>query len=145
MADEPLAEFAPALDASLDRALAAAFRAPATPSDLRAQVLAAVARDDAFDKGALRRQLENDYRISVAKLNSRYVRHCRDALLGISSIAAAIGFTVRPLSHWLAPFFANSAPIVAGVLALGMGLAVGTILLQYLLDGAGIRRPSALS
>jgi hypothetical protein len=145
MADKARAEIDPALEASLDRALAAVFQAPVVPSNLRAQVLAAVARDRAVDLEARRRQLENDYRISTAKLNARYVHYCRDALIGISGIAAAIGLTVKPLSHWLTPSFASAAPMAAGLLALGMGLAVAAIMLQDLLDGTRIMRPSAPS
>jgi hypothetical protein len=42
VSEPPLPKTDPALEASLDGALAIAFRAPGAPSDLRAHVLAAV-------------------------------------------------------------------------------------------------------
>jgi hypothetical protein len=132
----------PALEASLDGALAIAFRAPSAPADLRAHVLAAVARDRAPDWEHCRHELEKDYRSSIANLNARYLRRCRDALVAGSVIVITIGLAVKPLSHWLTQLFESSAPLVAGLVALSMGLFFGAIIMQDLfgrLQSAGLR------
>jgi hypothetical protein len=41
----------------------------------------------------------------------------------------------------LTPLFASSAPMAAGLLALGKGVLVGSMMRQDLLGGARIRRP----
>jgi hypothetical protein len=128
------------LDALLDRALAAAFRAPAAPSDLRAQVLAAVARDHAANWEGRRRELENEHGHAIANLNARYLRRCRDALLAGFCVAVTMGLAVRPLSHWLAPYFDSLAPGIAGLLALSVGVLLGAVILQDLFG----RRPQSL-
>jgi hypothetical protein len=124
----------PDLEASLDRALAAFFRAPAVPSDLHARVVAAVARDR--DLKRTRHDLEKDYRIAIANLNARYLRRGRDVLLASLTIGMTNGLAVRPLSQWLTPFFAGSAPMAAGLMALGMGLFLGAILMHELVGPA---------
>ena len=143
MVDEPsLPKADPAVDAKLDSALSIAFRTPPVPSELRAGVLAAVAREPPADSQHCREELEKSYRASIANLNARYLRRGRAALIAAAVIVITIGSAVRPLSLWLTPFFRNSAPIVAGVLALGTGFLLGAIILQDLfgrLKGAGFR------
>jgi hypothetical protein len=86
--------------------------------------------------------LEKDYRSSIANLNARYLRRCRDALVAGSVIVITIGLAVKPLSHWLTQLFESSAPLVAGLVALSMGLFFGAIIMQDLfgrLQSAGVR------
>ena len=143
MGSEPsLPKTDPALETALDNALAIAFRAPVVPAELRAHVLAAVARDRTRDWEHCRHELEQDYRNSIADLNARYLRRCRDALAAGSVIVITSGLAVNPLSHWLTQFFASSAPLVAGSVALGMGLCFGVVILQDLfgrLRSGGLR------
>ena len=143
MVDEPsLPKANPAAEAELDHALSIAFRAPLVPSELRAGVLAAVARDRPSDSQHCREELEKSHRASIANLNARYLRRGRAALLAAAVIVITIGSAVRPLALWLTPLFRHSAPIVAGVLALGTGFLFGAIILQDLfgrLKDAGLR------
>ncbi|MET0499864.1 MAG: hypothetical protein ABW106_16505 [Steroidobacteraceae bacterium] len=126
------------LDHMLDHTLAAAFRAPEVPSDLRAHVMAAIARDRTPDEDRCRRELEKDYRDAIATLNAKYLRRCRDALVAGSVVVVMSGSAIGPLSLWLAQFFADSAPLVAGSMALGMGLFCGGIVLRDLFGRMGI-------
>ena len=126
-----------ARQAALNAALAGAFPPPATPPDLRAGVLAAIARERSFDRQACRRDLEREHRAAIARLNQRYLRRCRDAVLVGSCLLAALGFSIQPLSHWLAPFFADAAPMVAGLIALSVGVLCGAAVLQDLFKHAG--------
>jgi hypothetical protein len=123
--------------AGLNAALAGAFPPPATPSDLRAGVLAAIAREPAVDWQAQRRNLQQEHRAAIAKLNQRYLRSCRDAVLVGACLLAALGLSIKPLSHGLAPFFANAAPMVAGFMALCVGVLCGAAILQDLFKDAG--------
>ena len=133
MVDEPsLPKADPAVEAKLDSVLAIAFRTPLVPSELRAGVLAAVARDRPSDWQRCREELERNHRMAIANLNARYLRRCRTALVAAAVIVISIGSAVPALSLWLTPFFRNSAPIVAGVLALGTGFVFGAIILQDL-------------
>jgi hypothetical protein len=126
-----------ARQAALNVALAGAFPPPATPSDLRAGVLAAIAREPSIDWQARRRDLEREHRAAIAGLNQRYLRRCRDAVLVGACLLAALGLSVKPLSHGLAPFFSNSAPMVAGFITLSVGVLCGAAVLQDLFKGAG--------
>jgi hypothetical protein len=123
----------PALDAAVDRALASALRKPAVPADLRAQVMAAVARECVPDWQQSVRALEDDRRRAIAALNARYLRRCRDALLGALVLCITIDSGMKPLIHWLAGFFSGAAPLIAGALALGLGVACGALFLRDLL------------
>lgn len=121
-----------ALEASLDAALATALRAPAVPSDLRVRVLAAVAREGTVDRERGRAELARSYANSIAALNARYLRRCRDGVLVVGPIIAAFSMAVRPLAQWLTPASAGTAPIAAGLLALGLGIAFTAVVLQDL-------------
>jgi hypothetical protein len=118
------------LESALDSALAEAFPAPEVPADLRASVLAAIAREPRIDWLQQRRDLELEHQRSLAALNSRYLRRGRDAMLAASSAAILIAFAVRPLSDWLTPFFNVAAPLVAGLIALGAGVVSLAIILR---------------
>lgn len=135
MTRESLPDTHAALQGALDGALASAFRAPEVPLGLHAHVLAAVARERTPDWERRRQQWERHYRSSIADLNARYLRRCRDAVLAGAVIVVATGSAVKPLLQWLTQFFASSAPLVAGALALGTGLLFGAIILRDLLDG----------
>lgn len=117
---------------SLDKVLTLALPKPTPPLELRASVLAAIARDQAPDWHRRRQALEDDYRAAITSLNARYVRRCRDALLAGSGLIATLGLFVRPVSAWLTPLFDSAAPMVAGALALGSGLLLGAFLMQNL-------------
>ena len=123
--------------AALNAALAGALRPPATPSDLRAGVLAAIARAPAIDWQALRQDLEREHRAAIAQLNQRYLRRGRDALLVGAGLLAILGFSIKPLSLWLTPFLTDAAPMVAGVMALSVGVLCGAALLRDLFKEAG--------
>ena len=140
--ETPLPKTDPMLEGALAGALALIFRAPAVPTDLRAQVLAAVVRDGEADWERRRHELKSRHRISIARLNARYLRGCRDALIAGSAVVITISLTVKPLSHGLAPFFDSAAPIIAGTAALGLGVLCGATILQDLfgrLKSAGLR------
>jgi hypothetical protein len=124
-------------EAALNAALAQTLRAPATPSDLRAGVLAAIARERPTDWQTCRRELELEHRVAIAALNRRYLRRCRDALLLVSGLLTALGFCIKPLSQWLTPFFADAAPMVAGLMTLAMGGALGAAILRDLFKHSG--------
>ncbi len=123
--------------AALNAALAGAISAPSTPLDLRAGVRAAIAREPAVDWHAQRRHLQQEHSAAIAQLNQRYLRRCRDALLVGACLLAALGFSIKPLSQGLTPFFANAAPMVAGFLALSVGVLCGAAILQDLFKGGG--------
>jgi len=123
--------------AALNAALAGALRPPATPSDLRAGVLAAIARAPAIDWQVRRRELEREHRAAIARLNRRYLRRGRDALLVGAGLLAALSFSIKPLSMWLTPFLADAAPMVAGVMTLSVGVLCGAALLRDLFKEAG--------
>jgi hypothetical protein len=127
----------PARQAALNAALAGAFPPPATPPDLRAGVLAAIARARSFDLEACRRDLDREHRTAIARLNQRYLRRCRDAVLIGACLLAALGFSIQPLLHWLTPFFATAAPMVAGLITLSVGVLCGAAVLQDLFEDAG--------
>jgi regulator of extracellular matrix RemA (YlzA/DUF370 family) len=120
------------LETALERALENALRAPAVPAELHARVLAAIAREAAPDWQRARRELEDEYRRSIAALNARYLRRGRDVLLAGSTLVILIGLGVEPLAQALRGLFETAAPLVAGVLALGMGLVCGAVLVQEL-------------
>jgi hypothetical protein len=123
--------------AALNAALAGALRPPATPTDLRAGVLAAIARGSTIDWQARRRDLEREHRAAIAQLNQRYLRRGRDALLVGAGVLAALGFSIKPLSLWLTPVLADAAPMVAGVMALSVGVLCGAALLRDLFKEPG--------
>lgn len=132
MVNESLPETNAALQGALDGALATAFRAPKVPPELRAHVLAAVARERTPDWARRRQEWEQHYRSSIADLNARYLRRCRDAVLAGAVIVVATGLAVKPLLQWLTQFFTSSAPLVAGALALGAGVFCGVIVMRDL-------------
>lgn len=134
--ERSLSELDSMREASLDSALARAFPAPHLPPDFRARVLAAVARDHTTDRQARRFELERAHSASISKLNARFLRTGRDALLAGLAIVVTIGFSVKPLTFWLRPFMESSAPIAAGLCALGAGIACGAVILQELLGPA---------
>lgn len=125
-------EAEPARHAALNTALAAVLTPPATPPDLRAGVLAAIAREPSQDWQAQRQALQRGRRTAIAALNRLYLRRCRDAILVGTSLLAVLGFSIKPLSVWLTPFLANAAPLAAGLIALGVGVLCGAVLLQDL-------------
>ncbi len=132
MVSEVLPKKGSALEASLDAALAKALRAPAVPSDLRARVLAAVARESTVDRERSRAELAHSYANSIAALNARYLRRCRDGVLVVGPIIATFSMAVRPLSQWLNPASAGTALIAAGLLALVLGITFSAVVLQDL-------------
>ena len=117
---------------ALDAALAAALPPPRTPPDLRAGVLAAIARERPVDHQAAREELEQQYRAAIASLNQFYVRRCRDGLLLGSGLLAAVGFGIEPLSQGLAPLLAGAAPMAAGATMLILGATCGAALMRDL-------------
>jgi hypothetical protein len=118
--------------AALDSALSEALRPPPTPGELRAGVLAAIAREAPVDIEARRRELTQEYAAAVAQLNRQYLRRCRDALLLGASLLTAADLSIEPLSRGLAPFFADSAPLIAGCVVLALGALCGGALLREL-------------
>jgi peptidoglycan/LPS O-acetylase OafA/YrhL len=121
-----------ARQAALNAALAGAFPPPATPPELTAGVLAAIAREPATDWQARRRALEQEHRAAISGLNRRYLRRCRDALLVAACLLVVLGYSIRPLSDWLTPFFVQAAPMIAGCMALAVGVLCGAAMLQDL-------------
>jgi hypothetical protein len=133
MTDElDVVEADPVRLSGLNNALAASLTPPATPADLRAGVLAAIAREPSQDWEAGRRELQRMRRAAITELNWRYLRRCRDAILLGAGILAVLGFGIKPLSVWLTPFLANAAPMVAGCIALCIGVLCGTVIFQDL-------------
>jgi hypothetical protein len=143
MTNEPELPESDPLEAALSQALAIALRPPAAPAELRAQVLAAVAREQVPDWQRARRDLESEYRRSIAALNARYLRRCRDALLAGLGVVLLIGLGVQPLARALRGLFEACAPLVAGLLALGVGLVYGAVLLRELFGPGSIGIASA--
>jgi hypothetical protein len=117
---------------ALNAALAAAFAPPATPPELTAGVLAAIAREPLTDWQAQRRALEQGHRAAIAALNRRYLHRGRDALLVAACLLVVLGYSIKPLSDWLTPFFAKAAPMIAGCMALAVGVLCGAAMLQEL-------------
>ena len=117
---------------SLDRVLTAVLPRPWLPADLRAGVLAAIAREPVPNWQLRRQELEEEHHGAIAALNARYLRRCRDGLLAGSGLVATLGLLVRPVSVWLTPLFDHAAPTVAGALALGGGLLAGAFLMRSL-------------
>jgi hypothetical protein len=118
--------------AALDSALAGALHPPTTPPELRAGVLAAIARERPIDIQASRRELEQQYRAAIAQLNRYYARRCRDALLLGAGLLAVVDTSIAPLSQRLVPYFADAAPMVAGCLVLAAGALCGAALIREL-------------
>jgi hypothetical protein len=135
MADEEDSERLAALNAALARTL----RPPATPPELRAGVLAAIARERPLDTQAARRELEQQYRAAIAQLNRYYLRRCRDALLLGAGLLAVLDTSIAPLSQRLVPYFADAAPMVAGCLVLAAGALCGRTLLRELFQTAALQ------
>jgi hypothetical protein len=133
MTDHRAPDADPVQPTAWEVALAQTLRAPPTPADLRAGVLAAIAREQPIDLAAARRELERDYRAAVAGLKRFYVRRCRDAVLSGSGLLAVVGFSIAPLSHRLSPMFAAAAPMVAGFAMLGVGTLCGALLWRELI------------
>jgi hypothetical protein len=121
-----------ARQAALNAALADAFPPPATPPELTAGVLAASAREPASDSQAQRRALEQEHGAAICALYRRYLHRCRDALLAAARLLMVLGYSIRPLSDWLTPFFAKAAPMIAGCMALAVGVLCGAAMLQDL-------------
>jgi hypothetical protein len=123
-----------ARQAALNAALAGAFPPPGTPAELTAGVLAAIAREPSTSTTwqAQRRALEREHRAAIAGLNRRYLHRCRDALLVAACMLVVLGYSIRPLSDWLTPFFAKAAPMIAGCMALAVGVLCGAAMLQDL-------------
>ncbi len=119
--------------------LAGAFPPPVTPPDLRAGVLAAIARERPVDWQACRRALQGEHRAAIARLNQRYLRRSRDALLIGASLFAVLGLGIRPLSLALSAYFSNAAPMVAGLIALSVGVLCGAALLRDLFKDSEAR------
>jgi hypothetical protein len=117
---------------SLDKVLTRSLPKPLPPADLRAAVMAAIAREAAPDWQRRREALENEYRAAIAKLNVRYLRRSRDGLLAGSGLIATLGLFVRPVAALLTPLFDSAAPMVAGALALAAGLLLGAYLMRTL-------------
>jgi hypothetical protein len=117
--------------AALEAALAGAFPPPATPAELHAGVLAAIARER-FDWQARRRDLEDEHRAAIAQLNRRFLHRSRDALLICASLFAALGLGFQPLCHGLTSYFDDAAPMVAGLISLSLGMLCGAAILRHL-------------
>jgi hypothetical protein len=124
---------------ALDAALARAFPTPATPADLRAGVRAAIARERTLEWQARRDALEREHRAAMARLNQRYLRGCRDALLLGACLFAVLGLSIKPLAVWLTPIMAAAAPLVAGLIALSVGVLCGAAILQDLFRAKATR------
>jgi hypothetical protein len=119
----------------LDRALARAIVAPVVPPDLRARVSAALVRDSEVDRERKRQELVAAHCAAIAGLDARYRRRTRDALLAIAPVIFTAGLATRPLSEWLSPLSGSvSAPILAGGVALVLGLWLGAVVFQDMFE-----------
>jgi hypothetical protein len=143
MTNEPGLPESDPLEAALSQVLAKALRPPAEPAELRARVLAAVARERIPDWQRARRDVEIEYRGSIAALNARYLRRCRDALLAGLGVVLLIGLGIQPLVRALHGLFEASAPLVVGLLALGLGVVYGAVLLREIFGPGAIGITSA--
>ena len=137
MSEPPSASENPVRQADRELALARALQPPPTPADLRACVIAAIARERPVDLMAERRELEAQHRAALNGLNRHYLRRGRDALLLGSGLLALLGFSIGPLSHRLAPLCNDAAPTVAGFAMLLVGTVGGAILWQEWLRQSG--------
>jgi hypothetical protein len=115
-------------DEMLDAALARALPPPELPTDFRAQLTAAIAREAALGAVSLaaRPRLEREQRERLAELEAGYLRLRRRTLGTLIGGAFAAGAAVAVGLPWLKEIFGPNAMFALSALGAVAGLAIGT-------------------
>jgi hypothetical protein len=120
-ADRPESEWNRALDAALKRALAP----PALPSQFRARLQSALAREGEPNLSGARARLEREQRERLAELEAGYLRLRRRTLGNLVGGAFAAGVAVALAMPWVRESFGDDAPLALSGVGTVVGLAIG--------------------
>jgi hypothetical protein len=124
--EHPDSEWNRALDAALRRALPP----PALPSQFRARLQSALAREADQDLPAARSRLEREQRERLAELEAGYLRLRRRTLGNLVGGAFAAGVAVALALPWLRESFGANAPLALSGVGVLIGLAIGMAFLK---------------
>ncbi len=113
-------------DRALDAALVRTLLPPAIPSQFRAQLRAALAREGLATLARARSRLEREHRERLAELEAGYLRLRRRTLGTLIGGAFAAGAAVALALPWLQASFGPHAPLALGAVGAVIGLAIGT-------------------
>jgi|ERR1700683_2521538 len=119
--DRPESDWNRALDAALERALAP----PALPSQFRARLQSALAREGDANLSGARARLEREQRERLAELEAGYLRLRRRTLGNLVGGAFAAGVAVALALPWVRESFGDDAPLALSGVGTVVGLAIG--------------------
>lgn len=112
-------------DSPLDAALAHALTRPAVPTQFRAHLQAALARESDAKLSSVRSRFEREHRERLADLEAGYYWLRRRTLAALIGGAFAAGVAVPIVLPWFSEQFGSYAPAALAAVGAAVGLCLG--------------------